>query len=156
MDTEFLNHIETFRSRLKVMLATPPFVLMKLPKALPKRGIYVLSEEEKFLYVGRSNFMRKRIRKHCRPSASHRMAAFAFRLAREKTKNPKASYVKGPTSRAGLATNPAFLTAFQDAKKRIKSMDVRVIEEADPICQALLEIYVSVVLKTPYNDFDNH
>jgi len=35
-------------------------------------------------------------------------------------------------------------------------MDVRYVEETDPLRQALLEIYVSIVLKTPYNDFDTH
>jgi hypothetical protein len=35
-------------------------------------------------------------------------------------------------------------------------MDLRFVEESDPIRQALLEIYSARVLKTPYNDFDNH
>lgn len=30
------------------------------------------------------------------------------------------------------------------------------VREDDPVKQALLEIYVSVVLKTSYNDFDTH
>ena len=30
------------------------------------------------------------------------------------------------------------------------------VEETDAVKQALLEIYTAVVLKTPYNDFDNH
>jgi len=35
-------------------------------------------------------------------------------------------------------------------------MDVRFVGEADPLKQALLEIYVSVVGKTKYNDFNTH
>jgi hypothetical protein len=35
-------------------------------------------------------------------------------------------------------------------------MDLRFVEESDPTRQALLEIYVAVTLKTPFNDFDNH
>jgi hypothetical protein len=35
-------------------------------------------------------------------------------------------------------------------------MELRYIEENNPLRQALLEIYVSFVLKTPYNDFDTH
>ncbi len=35
-------------------------------------------------------------------------------------------------------------------------MDLRFIEEQDQLRQALLEIYVSAVLKTPYNDFETH
>jgi hypothetical protein len=49
-----------------------------------------------------------------------------------------------------------FKSAFDKAKKRITSMDIRFVEESDPTRQALLEIYTATVLKTPYNDFDNH
>jgi hypothetical protein len=34
-------------------------------------------------------------------------------------------------------------------------MQVRDVEERYPLRQALLEIYVAVVLKTPYNDFNS-
>lgn len=84
------------------------------------------------------------------------MAAFAFRIARETTGNLKAAYKKGATSRAGLMENPAFAAAFVSAKERVGRMHVRFVEETDPTRQALLEIYVSVVLATPYNDFDTH
>jgi hypothetical protein len=35
-------------------------------------------------------------------------------------------------------------------------MEIRVVEEAVPMRQALLEMHVSVSLGTTYNDFDNH
>ena len=35
-------------------------------------------------------------------------------------------------------------------------MQVRYVQEADPLRQALLEIYAAVVLATPYNDFNTH
>jgi hypothetical protein len=35
-------------------------------------------------------------------------------------------------------------------------MDIRYVEEEKPVNQALLEIYVAVVLDTCYNDFENH
>ena len=35
-------------------------------------------------------------------------------------------------------------------------MEYRWVEESDPTCQCLLEIYVSVALMTRYNDFDTH
>ncbi len=35
-------------------------------------------------------------------------------------------------------------------------MEYRWVEETDPTCQCLLEIYSAVTLETPYNDFDNH
>jgi hypothetical protein len=84
------------------------------------------------------------------------MAAFAFRLAPEATGNLKATYRKGAASRVELALDPEFLLAFTEAKARIRQMSVRFVEETNPTKQALLEIYVSVVLQTPYTDFDNH
>ena len=35
-------------------------------------------------------------------------------------------------------------------------MEYRYVEETDQIRQALLEIYCSVALDTPYNDFGTH
>jgi hypothetical protein len=35
-------------------------------------------------------------------------------------------------------------------------MDLRFVEEHDPLKQALLEIYVSIVLGTAYNHFNTH
>lgn len=42
------------------------------------------------------------------------------------------------------------------AKARIRAMEFRFIEEIEPTTQCLLEVYTSVVLATPYNDFENH
>ena len=119
------------------------------------RGVYLFSEAERPLYVGRTNDFKGRYGRHCRPGATHRMAAFAFRLARESTGNLKATY-KAEGSRKALAAEPVFAEAFRDAKARIRVMDFRWVEEPDPVRQCLLEVYVAVVLQTPYNDFDNH
>jgi hypothetical protein len=35
-------------------------------------------------------------------------------------------------------------------------MELRYVEEPDPLRQALLEIYVAVVLRTPHNNFETH
>jgi hypothetical protein len=35
-------------------------------------------------------------------------------------------------------------------------MDYRYVAEHDQTCQALLEIYCSVALATPFNDFGTH
>lgn len=123
--------------------------------APPEAGVYVLSEAAKHLYVGRSNRLKKRLSNHCREGATERMAAFAFRLAREATGLTKATY-RPEGSRKELMKNPAFMRAFEKAKARIRAMDVRLVEEPHPIRQCLLEVYVAVSLGTPYNDFDTH
>jgi hypothetical protein len=84
------------------------------------------------------------------------MAAFAFRLAREATGNLKATYRPGEGSRKALAVEPEFKAEFEAAKARLRAMDFRYVEEAEPVRQCVLEIYCAVALGTPYNDFDNH
>ena len=59
-------------------------------------------------------------------------------------------------SRAAPVVLPEFAVAFIVAKQRIRKMELRYVEESDPLRQALLEIYASFVLKTPYNDFNTH
>lgn len=156
MDAVFVAHVEALRPKFEHLLVMAPVKPTALPRKMPAAGVYLLSEADRHLYVGRSNGIRRRIGRHCRPGATHRMAAFAFKLAREATSNLVATYKKGEGSRAGLMKNEAFVNAFNTAKARIRSMDLRFVEESDPVRQTLLEIYVSVVLTTPYNDFDTH
>ncbi len=156
MDAKFIGHIEQMKLCMQRLLEMQPVGVDHLPKSMPQAGVYLLSEGLRHLYVGRSNNIRSRLHRHSRPGATHRMAALAFRLAREATGNLRPSYKKGVGSRADLIEDPAFADAFISAKARIRKMDVRFVEEDDPVRQALLEIYVAVVLGTPYNDFDTH
>lgn len=133
----------------------PPLTTGTLPKRMPRSGVYLFSEGARHLYVGRSNRLRSRIRRHGVENAKHNVAAFAFRLAREATGNTVATY-RTDGSRRQLVQNSVFAAAFRDAKTRVRSMSVRFVEEADQLKQALLEIYVAVALNTPYNDFDTH
>ena len=67
----------------------------------------------------------------------------------------KASYTASG-SRQELEANPVFGEAFVEAKERVTRMQVRYVEEPDPMRQALLEMYVAVALGTPYNSFETH
>ena len=156
MDAKFVSHVEALKPKLLSLLTMQPVTPESLPTKMFKKGVYLLSEGDNHLYVGRSNDIKKRIGRHCRPGATHRMAAFAFRLAREATGNVKATYKKGEGSRSALMEDERFVAAFDASKSRIRKMSLRFVEEGDPVRQGLLEIYVAVVLNTPYNDFDNH
>lgn len=156
MNPVFKSYIEGLHPKLEALLTMQPVTPVTLPKAMCKKGVYLLSDGEVHLYVGRSNDIKARLGRHSLPSATHNKATFAFRIAREMTGNLKATYKKGEGSRDHLITNPEFLQAFIAAKARIRNMNVRFVEENDPTKQALLEIYVAVVQRTPYNDFDNH
>ncbi len=126
-----------------------------LPREMPDRGIYLFSEGDNHLYVARTNRLRQRLSEHCRRSSSHNSAPFAFLLAREACGMKSASY-KAEGSRAALEKHDLFNPAFVAAKSRVGAMDVRFVEEAHPLRQALLEMYVAISLGTPHNSFANH
>ena len=154
MNTKFKKLVEMLEQKYQQLIRMTPVKYGDLPRNLPKRAIYLFSENGEYLYVGRTNNLRNRLRDHCSPSSRHSSAAFAFRIARHDT-GLKATY-KSEGSRASLSQHPKFGPAFVNAKLRVGSMDIRYIEESNPVKQALLEIYVATVLETPYNDFENH
>jgi hypothetical protein len=134
-----------------------PVTVAAMPKDAPSQGIYLFSEAGRHLYVGRTQrqSIRVRMRQHCSASARQNEAVFAFKLARGMTGHLRASYT-AKNSRASLVKDEEFGKAFSQAKERVRRMELRYVEETDPLRQTLLEIYVGVVLKTPYNDFDTH
>ncbi len=120
---------------------------------LPERGIYVFYENGGPIYVGRTNRMRSRLRAHGRQGSTHHSATFAFVLAREAAQS---TGVRLSGSRSEMEKDPIFSALFSEAKRRISRMHVRAIRVDDPIMQTLFEVYTAMVLRTPYNDFDNH
>jgi predicted GIY-YIG superfamily endonuclease len=156
MDQKFAALVETLAPKLDRLLAMSPLTNGALPRAMPDCGVYLFTENDKHLYVGRSNDLRGRYGLHCRPGATDRQAAFAFQLAREETGRVIRSYKQDENSRKALMELPEFRDAFTEAKARIRRMEYRFVEETDQNCQALLEIYCSIVLGTPYNDFKTH
>src|SRR5580700_4214809 len=156
MHPTFAKLLEGLHPKFEELMRMPPCAYGKLPKTMPKQGVYLFSEDGLHLYVGRSNKIRSRYGRHCNPGATHRMAAFAFKLAREATGKTTASYKVGDDSRAGLMLNPEFIGAFTAAKARIRKMDFRFVEETDQNTQALLEIYCTIVLNARFNDFNTH
>lgn len=155
MNEDFRQLVEGLHPKFERLLQMTPVAYADLPHVMPERGIYLFSEGDRHLYVGRTNRIRKRLQNHCRLSGTHFTATFAFRIAREATNRMSASYTT-VGSRGDLVNDPAFAAAFLAAKSRVASLDIRFVEEADSVRQVLLEIYVATVLKTPYNDFDNH
>lgn len=155
MHPMFKSFVDSLDPKFQRLVSMPPVKYSALPSGLPKKGIYLFSEGGDHLYVGRTNRLRERLRGHCIPSATHFTATFAFRIARQVSGFEKATY-KTNGSRAELVKHEEFGPAFSEAKARIACMDIRYVEENEPVSQALLEIYVATVLGTPFNDFDNH
>jgi len=156
MHPRFATLAESLSPSLDRLLACNPRTSGTLPKnVVPKSGIYLFSEGDTHLYVGRSNRLRSRIRRHGTLTSKHNVASFAFLIARRDTGRVNASY-KTKNSRAELENDPVFSAAFTQAKQRISRMSVRWVEEQDQLRQALLEMYVHVALETQFNDFDTH
>lgn len=155
MNPLFHEIVESLEPKFQQLVNSTPVTYARLPHVMPERGIYLFSEGDAHLYVGRTNRLRNRLSGHCSASSTHLTAAFAFRIARQKTGRLRASYKK-EGSRAALMRDEAFAAEFRAAKQRLLKMDIRYVEESDPIRQTLLEVYVAVILKTPFNDFDNH
>lgn len=155
MDPRFRELVESLDPQLRALLSMPPVKYGALPRAMPRQGIYLFSEGDSLLYVGRTNRLRQRLREHCLPSSRHSSATFAFRIARSVTGQTRAAYSRSG-SRAALSADPTFAQAFEAARARVADMDIRYVEESDATRQALLEIYAATVLQTLYNDFENH
>lgn len=155
MHPVFKEYIDSLEPSFQMLLDMKPVTVENLPREMPQSGIYLFSENGEHLYVGRTNTIRKRLQSHCRKSSGHNSATFAFRLARQRTGITQATYV-AEGSRASLQHHSKFGPEFIKQKKRVRQMQVRYVSEPEPLRQALLEMYVSVSLSTPHNEFDNH
>ncbi len=155
MHESFASYVDTLHPLFEKLVGMTPVKIEDLRKPLPDKCVYLFSEKGTHLYVGRTNHFRQRMRQHSIDAAQHNQAVFAFRLARTETGKIIATYSQ-TGSRTALLADPQFAEAFLRAKARIRTMELRYVEETDPLRQALLEIYVAVVLRTPHNDFETH
>ena len=153
MHEKFKPLITELHAKYEELIAMPPLRVDTVPKDAPVGGVYLFSSGGDHLYVGRTKrSLRDRVKDHVCPADD---CPFAWHLAREATGQSKASY-KREGSRADLLSRPYFRRAYEDAKTRIRKMDVRYVPECDATRQALLEIYVAVATGAKYNDFDTH
>jgi hypothetical protein len=152
MDSRFAELVGVMAEKAGRLLSMEPVTRATLPplEQIPLSGVYLFSEGQSHMYVGRTRRLRKRLIEHSSPQLLD--APFAFRLAREQVGKTVATYAKRG-SRRTLRADPEFQAAYRSAMDRIRNMEIRYVEEADPVRQALLEIYVSVVTASPYNEF---
>jgi hypothetical protein len=151
MNDRFRELVESLHPSFDRLLGMTPVRYSDLPRGLPKRAVYLFSEGDDHLYVGRTNNLRSRLRGHCAPTSRPFAAAFAFRLAAETTGLLRAAYGR-PSSRAALGEDPVFESVFAAARVRVSQMDLRFVEEPLPLRQTLLQIYAATALGTQYND----
>src|SRR5581483_3307824 len=135
MNDSFARYINELPEKFEALTAMKPVSPDSLPRNMPKAGIYLLSENGSYLYVGNSRRLRARLTGHCHPSSKHSHASLAFILARTRLPHLPRS------TRSKFMSNPDFRAVFDAQKDRIRRMEVRFIGEADPNMRALLEIY---------------
>lgn len=153
MSKEFDSYITEMPELMKRLMVSP-LRRWNDTRNLPIRGVYVFFENEKPIYVGRTNRMKDRIKEHALPSSKNNKAPFAFNLAK---KEAEEKGIEVNFKRAELESNEIFNDLFLHAKKRVSNMYLRVIEINDQILQTLFEVYASMELKTmEYNCFNNH
>ena len=109
---KFTDLVKTLAPKFEQLLACPPLPYGKLPSTMPKSGVYLFTEDGQPIYVGRSNGLRQRHGRHCRPGATYREAAFAFQLAREKTGRTKAAYKSWRRPPKGTDAEPGFRSCY--------------------------------------------
>ena len=152
MNNKFKEIIDQF-PELMQQLVNSPLKLQSNLGDIPNKGIYVFYENEKPIYVGRSNRMKNRIKEHGWKSSQNNKAPFAFNLAKKIANEEDMDINK---TRDELDKDSTFSNLFSKQKEGVSEMKVRVIEINDPIIQTIFEVYVSMEFNTEYNDFDTH
>ena len=154
MNERFVMLIEELEAKYQELLAMPTVTAADVPRCTPIGGVYVFSEGDGHLYVGRTKrAIHGRIREHFgkNPSA----ASFPWLIAREKT-GRKATYRPAGSRDDLLKDDPKFKQEYENAIVRIRKMHVRFVHEPEPLRQTLLEIYVSIATEAKYNSFETH
>lgn len=157
MHESFRQTVESLVPSFERLMASVPIIGSRFPTTRKIAGVYLMTDLGTHLYVGRSNNIAKRFYAHRRMSSGDGVAPFAYRLACISSGRTGVSYIAGhPDTRKMKMADAEFREHFNQAKRDIASMEFRYVEEADPVDQAILEVYCAVALGTPHNTFDNH
>ena len=147
MNEELRSLLIQMKPLLVKLKACPPET-SATRKNLPPVGIYVFYEDGNPLYVGRSGkgTIPKRIGNHCLRGSKPSMAPLAVKLVKECI----GKEAKGLSAKKIGETYPC---EFARQKKRVRQMKVRGVKITDCAIRAVFEIYASLALGTPHNDF---
>lgn len=157
LDARFHAFVGILHERLETLVRAPSFTATSKPKGLwDKKAVYLFSNGAEPFYIGRTRNLAQRIGQHCNAGSQPNQSSIAFYLACKDLNIERKKYTKGQSWKQLLAMHSGLDEAFGLWKCKMRAMCIRYVEESDPIAQALLEIYCSVALRTPYNDFDTH
>ena len=155
MNERFGELIDKMPTNLQSLLEQPPITIDEIGiTQMPQKGVYVFFEDNKPIYVGRSNRLKERLREHSQSSSDHYSATLAFRITK---KSASAIRIKSKKqTNEQLMKNSDFVKEFKAAKERISRVKIRFVEIEDQIEQAVFEIYAHLELGTELNDFNTH
>ena len=155
MNDKFKELTDKMPSYLQSLLAQPNIAIDDIGiTQVPQKGVYVFFEDNKPIYVGRSNRLKNRLKEHSQKSSDHFSATLAFRIAKNTTSTLQRKH--GKQTNKQLMDDSEFVKEFSAAKERISRAKIRFIGIEDQIEQAMFEIYASLVLGTELNDFCTH
>ncbi len=144
MSTQFNQLVAKMPELLKTLDESQPFLIKDNLTDLPKQGVYVFYENDRAMYVGRSNRLKERLREHSQ-SRQHYSATLAIKIAKKNMSTLQT--VKQ------LMDNEDFKKEFKDARDRIARMKIRCVKIENQIEQAMFEIYAHLERGTELNDF---
>jgi hypothetical protein len=154
--------LEQLSERLDQLLASRPYLRDRRPPVPHVAGVYLFSERETHLYVGRTKDVNARLGQHVASGSTHNQAAFAFNIARREAA-ARGRPINGLT-RKRLGEDSEFVRGFfAPAKSRVRAMNFRFVEidpdhqDADAL-STLMEVFTSVRLGTEgdFNLFGTH
>jgi len=155
MNERFKKLTDRMPLRLQSLLEQPPIAIDDIGiTQVPQKGVYVFFEDNRPIYVGRSDRLKKRLKEHSQRSSVHNSATLAFKIAKQNTSTLHKKEKKQTNEQ--LMKNRDFVEEFEAAKDRIARAEIRFIEIEDQIEQAIFEIYASLALDTELNDFGTH
>jgi len=114
---------------------------------VPEKGVYIFYENDKAMYVGRSN---RNLQKRIQQYTHHKPPIGFARNLCEEIIRERGGII--PKKRDDLQNSQE----FKEAINRISKMQVRVIEIIKKKEQALFELYAQIELEPKCNDFDTH
>ena len=162
-DLQFENIIDRLPHYLKMVEEFDPLLMetriqrRSLRHALPaSEGVYVLYDDDKPMYVGRSDRLADRLLEHGQPANGPESATFAFNLAYKRWRPDSDFATVTRQERQAFREAPEYDALFDESKERVRKMSVRAVGIQNSVEQAVFELYAHVKLETRYNSFRNH
>ncbi|QUD88357.1 GIY-YIG nuclease family protein [Phenylobacterium montanum] len=151
-DLRFVRALDVLQAQAAELVSQPGRHFGAFSEQGPQQGVYLFSEGDDHLFVGRTSRLYQRLMNHCRGSAHTNRSALKLKvmLADSRFSVP----VSRKTGWEDIFKDQGFGVAFEAAKTRINKMQIRFVEERDSLNRYLLEAYCAVAFDARYSDID--